>query len=88
MSKLYRVYEDTYDPYPLAVTEEDKTLLLHEELVVDPDEEYWEDKGARYSGLITEGQDRYALLARVPMEWIERRLNEYEHVDGQFWCCP
>ena len=84
MTKLYKVFEDTYDKYPLAITEADALLLQSEGLIVDTDD-WVEGSGVRYTGLVTEGIARNSYLAKISMEMIERRLGQCEHVDADFW---
>ena len=83
MAKTCWVFEGFQDKYPLVITHADALLLLHEEMITDLDE-YVEEtaKGIVYSGLVSEGFPRDSFMARTLMEMIERRLNQYEHMDA------
>lgn len=86
MAKMYKIFEDSCDPYPLAVSEADVLLLQHEGYIIDTDE--WVEEGAgptTYTGLITEGIASNSFLAKVPIEQIEKRLGHFEHVDAEFF---
>lgn len=84
MAKMYKVFEDKHDPYPLAISEADALLLQHEGLIIDTDD-WVEEAGVRYTGLVTEGIVANAFLAKVSIEQIEKRLGTFEHVDGNFF---
>ena len=86
MAKLYKVFEDRYDKYPLAITEADALLLQHEGLIIGTDD--WIESQATshtYTGLIGEGIARGSYLAKVPMEMIEQRIRQCEHVEADFF---
>ena len=86
MAKTHRVFENMADWYPLCITHADALLLLHEGMIQDP-YDYVENKAREqnrlvYSGLVLEGMPEDSYLALVQMEMIERRLNQYEHVES------
>jgi hypothetical protein len=86
MAKMYKVFEDSRDPYPLAISEADALLLLHEGLIWSTDDWIEDSAGpTTYTGLIAEGIASDSYLAKVPMETIEKRLVHYEHVDAYFF---